>query len=157
METLRPPEVRELDEAESGPAFAVMAKLRSHVTSEEEFVERVNARQRPQGYRLIAAFVGTTPVAVAGFRVLENLATGRHLYVDDLVTREEVRGQGHAARLFAWLREEARVTGCAAIHLDCGVQRRDAHRFYFGQGMHIGGYHFERSVATEAPDGLEPR
>ena len=40
---------------------------------------------------------------MAGFRVNEFLAWGKHLYVDDLVTAEGSRGRGLADRLFAWL------------------------------------------------------
>jgi GNAT superfamily N-acetyltransferase len=144
--------VREVHDSETGLVYDVMAELRQHLTSEEEFVERVNRRQRPHGYRLFAAFVGVKAVAAAGFRVDDNLATGRHIYVDDLVTRANLRGHGYAARLLAWLHDEARAGGCGAIHLDCGVQRHDAHRFYFAQGMRIGGYHFElAAVDADAP------
>ena len=64
--------------------FAVMAQLRPHVKA-DEFVGRVEAQQA-QGYRLAYAEDAGEVVAVAGFRVMEMLATGRTLYVDDLVT-----------------------------------------------------------------------
>ena len=53
------------------------------------------------GYRL--AFVQDTDgvVAVAGFRVGENLAWGRFLYVDDLVTLPSHRSKGYGAKLLS--------------------------------------------------------
>ena len=37
---------------------------------------------------------------------------------------------------------EARRRGCAQFHLDSGVQRFDAHRFYLHKGMNISAHHF---------------
>src|SRR5512138_3924921 len=64
--------------------FGVMAQLRPHL-DEPAFLERVR-RQMTQGYRLAARLDGDRVVAVAGYRFGENLVSGRHLYVDDLVT-----------------------------------------------------------------------
>jgi GNAT superfamily N-acetyltransferase len=66
---------------------------------------------------------------VAGYRVGENLAWGKFLYIDDLVTDDSERSRGCGRALLAWLREEAQRQGCAQLHLDSGKQRLDAHRF----------------------------
>jgi GNAT superfamily N-acetyltransferase len=86
------------------------------------------------------------PVAVAGFRVLENLAWGRFLYVDDLVTLAACRSQGYGAKLLAWLRERAAQESCAQLHLDSGIQRAGAHRFYEREGMTMSSYHFMERI-----------
>lgn len=138
-------ELRELGPDETGLAYAAMRELRPHLPSPREFVARVNASQRPEGYRLLAAFGADGPdaVAVAGFRTLHTLAWGHVVYIDDLVTRSEFRGQGHADALILWMLDEARRLGCDQFHLDSGVQRFDAHRFYFAHRMRISAYHFQ--------------
>ncbi len=143
--------VRELGPEETGLAYAAMRELRTHLASAAEFVGRVNARQRPEGYRLVGAFIEgqAEPVAVAGFRVLHALAWGHVLYVDDLVTREACRGQGYAAALMRWLVAEAARLGCDQLHLDSGVHRHTAHRFYLNQRMDITSYHFQRDITDE--------
>jgi GNAT superfamily N-acetyltransferase len=140
--------VRELGPEETGLAYATMRELRPHLASEAEFVARVNAIQRAEGYRLAGSFMEgqAEPVAVAGFRVLHTLAWGYVLYVDDLVTREAYHGQGHAAALMLWLVDEAARLGCDQLHLDSGVHRHTAHRFYLNQGMRITAYHFAREL-----------
>ena len=50
------------------------------------------------------------------------------------------------SRLLDWLAEEAKEHGCGQLHLDSGVQRRDAHRFYFREGMGITSFHFAKEV-----------
>ncbi len=141
------PEVRELEAGVSHLAAPALLELRPHLRTADELTDRVEAL-RAGGYRVAASFEPgeEAAAAAAGFRVAENLHMGRHLYVDDLVTRAAMRGRGHADALFAWLETEARAQGCAVLHLDSGVQaeREDAHRFYFRHGMRIASYHFSR-------------
>ena len=82
------------------------------------------------------------PRAYAGWRVLEFLASGRHVYVDDLVTDATARSQGLGAALLDWLKAEARRLGCTRLQLDSGTQRKDAHAFYLREGLRIEGFHF---------------
>ena len=73
-------------------------------------------------------------------------SNGRVLYVDDLVSDASMRSRGYGHQLMEWLRERARANGCVALTLDSGVQRFDAHRFYFTERMHISGYHFSQEL-----------
>ena len=105
---------------------AVMAELRPHV-GRAELLERVRRQQR-EGYRLLALREGSVVVAVAGFRVGHNLAWGRYLYVDDLVTAERLRSTGHGQRLMDWLREHdggERLSGDAQSGLESALGARD--------------------------------
>ncbi len=117
-----------------------MAQLRPHLT-EEEFVPRIRGMQQT-GFLLAFLSEGEMVRAVAGFRFLDKLHTGRTLYVDDLVTDSAARSQGHGDRLLDWLTQTARAAGCALLELDSGVQRGAAHRFYFRKRMTITSHHF---------------
>jgi GNAT superfamily N-acetyltransferase len=147
------PIVRELAPEETALAWSALRELRPHVTSPEDLESRVNGAQRDEGYRLVGSFAegDEEPAAVAGFRTLCALAWGHVLYVDDLVTREARRGEGHADALMRWLLEEAARLGCEQLHLDSGVQREreTAHRFYFNHRLRITAYHFSRELDSE--------
>jgi GNAT superfamily N-acetyltransferase len=127
-----------------------LLELRPHVGSPDAIVAQIDA-QRPSGYRLVASFEAgdADAAAVAGLRVGENLAWGRFVYVDDLVTRAALRGRGHADAVMTWVEQEARRQGCAQLHLDSGVgpERADAHRFYLRHRLRITSYHFARELA----------
>ncbi len=132
--------------------FSTLVQLRPHLES-GDFVDRVR-RQMQTGYCL--AFIAgeketslsetSRAIAVAGFRVSECLASGKFLYVDDLVVDEQGRSQGYGQQLLHWLIDYAKQQGCAEFHLDSGVQRFDAHRFYFQQRLSITCHHFARSL-----------
>jgi GNAT superfamily N-acetyltransferase len=128
-------------EADVRAAFAVMAELRSHLT-EARFLELLGA-MGPQGYRLFALREAGRPVALAGVLVSTNLAFGRYLWVDDLVTTEAARSQGYGRRLLEHVEQVARAAGCALVALASGLQRTEAHRFYEAHtGYTRGGYVF---------------
>jgi GNAT superfamily N-acetyltransferase len=120
--------------------FPVMQHLRPHLVA-ADFVARVR-RMQGEGFHLAYLEVDGAVVAVAGYRYHEKLFSGKNLYVDDLVTDPHHRSRGHGRTLLAWLAAEARRHGCDQLELDSGVQRADAHRFYFRERMHVSSYHF---------------
>ena len=127
-------------EADVRAAFLVMVQLRPHL-SEDEFVVRVG-RQSAAGYHLAVLDDGGRVVAAAGYRFHETLVWGKLLYVDDLVTAESDRSRGYGQFLFDWLFQQARDADCHEFHLDSGVQRFAAHRFYLRNRMRISSHHF---------------
>jgi GNAT superfamily N-acetyltransferase len=124
---------------EIAKCFPIAVQLRSHLT-ESEFVSQVQ-RQQQAGYSLVYLELNAVR-AIAGFRILETLAHGKLLYVDDLVTDASARSQGYGSILYDWLVEYAKSQGCASVQLDSGTQRLLAHRFYFKQRMTISSFHF---------------
>ena len=133
-----------VSDEEISSTYAVMRQLRTHL-NEDECLEKVK-RMRRSGYTLAAATEDGMVRCVAGFRISEVLAYGKFLYVDDLVTTGDTRSAGHGERVLDWLAGVAREEGCGSLQLDSGVQRHEAHRFYFRQEMKISGYHFSKSL-----------
>ncbi len=134
------PTTSAVTDADIAAAFPVMRQLRPHL-DESTFVETVRAAERT-GLRLVLHRDGDRVVAVAGYRVIDQLKVGRVLYVDDLVTDEAERSKGHGDVLLHWLVARARDEGCVAFELDSGVHRHAAHRFYMRHRMRISSYHF---------------
>ena len=107
-------------------AFPVMAHLRDR-TRPETFVTEIR-RQQAEGYHLLARLDDTGRiVALAGYRESHTLFRGPHLFVDDLVTAPESRGQGHATALLRHIAQHARTRGIARVYLD---SRNTAQGFY---------------------------
>jgi GNAT superfamily N-acetyltransferase len=130
------------DEIEA--CFPVMAELRPHLRP-DNFLGTIRKMER-EGYKLAYLSDGDRVLAVAGYRIKRMLCCDPFLYVDDLVTTASARSRGHGARVLTWLVERAREEGCSQMHLDSGVQREDAHRFYKRNGMVLSGFHFRIDV-----------
>jgi GNAT superfamily N-acetyltransferase len=131
-------------------AFPVMHELRTHLDLEN--FKRLYQASHPQGYRVAAVFDGEECRACAGYRLMTNLVSGYHMYVDDLVTGEQWRSHGYGRLLNEYLTELARKEGCTSVQLDSATRRGDAHRFYFRERYTITGYHFVRLLDRKKGD-----
>lgn len=96
------------------------------------------------GGRMVVATRDEAVLGVAVFRVSENTANGRNLYVDDLVTDNDRRSQGVGHALIEWLERRAKQEDCAVLHLDSGTRRNAAHRFYLRERFDIASFHFSK-------------
>ncbi len=126
--------IRLIEAGEIGACFALMRQLRPRLASAGDLEARWR-RQVEGGYCAAAAWAEARPLALAGFRILENFVHGRYLYVDDLVVDEAQRGRGLGAALMDWLKAEGRALGCETLVLDTALANTAAQRFYRRQGL----------------------
>ena len=138
------------DDAERARCWRVMRQLRPHL-DEARFLAQARRQTAQASWQLLFAERDGAVLACAGFRISEWLAWGKTLYVDDLVTDEAERSRGLGRALMGWLVAHAQAEGCAQLHLDSGVQRFGAHRFYLVQGMHISSHHFALDLQAGPP------
>lgn len=129
--------------------YPVMRELRPHLETEDAFAARV-ARQREQGYRILAAWEHGEVVALAGYRLQENLVYGKFLYVDDLVAAERHRSQRWGAQLLTRLTSYAERADCVKLVLDTGLSNALAQRFYFREGLLPGALRFGKLLKDPA-------
>lgn len=94
-------------DADIEACFQVFSTLRPHIAY-DDFLPQVR-RQQAQGYAIQALRDDGRIKSVAGFRLLENLARGKVLYVDDLVTLPGETRQGYAGALLVRLAGHARA------------------------------------------------
>lgn len=105
-------------------------------------IERMTA----EGARLAQLVEGNEVFAIALWRVFETTYCGRRLEIEDLVSDEERRSEGHGASLLRWLDGKAKSLGCRTITLISATHRRRAHRFYFREEYEITAFHFVRQI-----------
>jgi hypothetical protein len=98
------------------------------------------------GARMCVAAEGEAVRGVAVYRINENTFEGLHLYVDDLVTEENLRSKGVGRALMEHMQKLAQSAGCEATTLDSGTQRTQAHKFYFREGMVVSSFHFRKPL-----------
>ena len=117
-----------------------LAELRPHRTAEE--LRKMLLQQFGEGFQII--FIGDESVAyaVAGFRTIHFLFSGKTLYIDDLVTHSDHKRKGYAGALLDWMKEYALQNGYDHISLDSGFHRKDAYRLYLNKGFEISSIHF---------------
>src|SRR5688500_17349962 len=114
---------------EIAATWPVMHQLRPHLDA-EAYLDRVMRLQAERDFKLARMAVDGTVVAAAGLRFGEWLHGGRYLEIEDFVTSEACRSQGHGGEFFDWIAALGREAGCRHLRLLSGVHRADAHRFY---------------------------
>jgi len=117
-----------------------MQELRPHLSAEQ--MTMMITQMFDEGYYL--AYVGDHDMAyaVAGFRIITFLYSGKTLYIDDLVTHKDHKRLGYAGELLSWLKGYAEEQECEHFSLDSGFQRKDAHRLYLNHGLELEAFHF---------------
>lgn len=124
--------------------YSVMKSLRENL-KRKNYINSLRLQQK-EGFKIVMLAARDKVKAVGGFRILNNLGSGKFLYVDDLVTKPEDRSKGYGSLLFDWLKKYANENNCSQVVLDSGVQRFGAHKFYLEKGMKIVGHHFSMDV-----------
>ncbi len=124
--------------------WPIMRQLRVGL-SEEEYVARV-AAARAGGYRLFSLNEAGQPVGLIGWRIVDDLASGRSLYVDDLIVDEAQRSRNFGHHFIQFARERAADERCEAIRLSSALRRVRAHAFYEREGFDKGGYSFKLTL-----------
>jgi GNAT superfamily N-acetyltransferase len=89
--------------------------------------------------------------AVITYRRMTLLVSGKTIYIDDLTTLPEARGNGYASALLDFVIDEAQQAGYQTVSLDSGQNptRYDAHRLYLNKGFNITSHHFSLNLLKE--------
>ncbi len=124
--------------------YAVVHELRPHL-NRGEFTAQV-LRQQAQGYHFMYLQANEDIVSILGYRLTEQLAWNKALYIDDLATLSSARGLGYGGILLKWAIEKARTEDCQQVHLDTGPNRHAAHRLYLNHGFELRSYHMLKDL-----------
>lgn len=122
----------------------VLFVLRPHLVK-EKFVPTVK-EMMTEGYQLAFIEESGKAVSAIGFRYLQYLYNGKHIYIDDLVSLPETRGKGYAGMLLDYVHNLAKEKGYGCVALDSGHQRHAAHRLYLNKGYSIVAHHFMKTL-----------
>ncbi len=119
---------------------AALLDLRPHINPDEYL--SILKNMVADGFILVFIEEDNQAVSVAGFRMEYKLHRGNSIYIDDVNTLPDYRKNGYAGQIMDWIIDYAKNNNIGQIHLDSGVHRYDAHRFYLKKGYNITSHHF---------------
>ena len=135
------------DERQVAAAFSLMHQLRPQLANADAFIAYWK-RASMQGYRLWSLQDDGDIVALASYRIQENIVHGLYLYIEDLVTDDAHRSCGYGQILMDKLKQQARFAGCQKIVLDTPLSNALGQRFYFRQGLLASALRFNQVLAA---------
>src|SRR5215211_2572975 len=105
------------------------------------------AEMLDEGYRQFAVRNEAEEiVALAGVAVHVNLYYGRHLFIYDLVVKEDARSKGYGGLLMDHVEGIARREGCETAALACDLEREGALRLYERRGYQMPSYAMRKAL-----------
>ncbi len=131
------------DEAIIGCIDAIL-ELRP-MLQRNKVLSQIKDMQTDDGYMLIYVMAdedNSKVAAIAGFRHLNKLLCGKHIYIDDLSTLPEYRGKGYGSLLLNHVKELAIRQGLGSVRLSSGYTSNDAHRLYLQHGYNMTAHNF---------------
>lgn len=122
--------------------FPLLKELRP-LLSWDEFLNIYEAAHKKDQYELVGFFEGDLLVGLMGHRVLDDFVRGRHLYIDDLVTKESHRSTGLGKTMLEYAIEHAKEINCpGGLRLCTGLDNDRGIKFYEKNGWKARAYAF---------------
>jgi len=97
-------------------------------------------------YLCFGGYVDGELVAVCGAWVTVRLYSGKQIELDNGIVKPTLRSQGFGMAFLEFLQNWAVDNGCVTIELNSYVTNALGHKFFFGNGFKIIGYHFQRAT-----------
>lgn len=114
--------------------YPLLTQLRPGL-SFESFLDTYNNAQKNDQYELVGFLDGDHVAALIGYRVLYDFVRGRHLYIDDLITNENLRSAGLGATVLKFAEEKARELHCVGgLRLCAALENERGIKFYEKNG-----------------------
>ena len=135
------------DDAEILSCREVILSLRPHLLH-ANMVAQIKEMQA-ENYHIIYLKADDEPskvVAFAGFRYMQKLHSGKHIYIDDLATLPDHQGKGYASVLLRYIKALAKEKGFRSVQLDSGHLLHPAHKVYHKEGYFISAHHFSQPL-----------
>lgn len=112
---------------EAKALYPVVRQLRKRL-SLVKFLDRFQ-KAKHGGYRLFYAKSGESINGAIGFRTLDDLRWGHHLYIDDLIVDEHLQGKGIGSALLLFAERFAISEKCHYVRVATGITSAQAHEF----------------------------
>lgn len=125
----------------------VILSLRPHLLH-TNLVAQIKEMQQ-ENYHIIYLMADDEPskvVAFAGFRYMQKLHSGKHIYIDDLASLPDHQGKGYASVLLRYIKALAKDKGFRSVQLDSGHLLHPAHKVYHKEGYFISAHHFSQPL-----------
>lgn len=97
-------------------------------------------------YRCFGLFLDSVLIGITSGWLTTRFYSGKQLEVDNVIINKAFRSQGYGTVLLDYVENWSKEAGCLSVELNTYVVNSPSHKFYFNQGYHILGYHFQKAL-----------
>lgn len=125
--------------------YPLMKELRQNL-SLSDYLNLYLFAHASNGYEIVALESTSGVLALMGYRILYDYVHGKHLYIDDLVSNPNVRGQGHGTKLLEYAEKIAKDLDCNGLRLCTGIDNDLGKKFYEKNNWKLKAYAFKKKL-----------
>jgi RimJ/RimL family protein N-acetyltransferase len=114
---------------DSEKILTLLKELRTELTL-PHFIETYKQAHKNDDYQIVFLEEKNEVVALMGYRILYDFVHGKHLYIDDLVTKSDQRSKGYGAKLLTYAEELAAKLNSSGLRLCTGIENEQGKKFY---------------------------
>jgi len=74
------------------------------------------------------------------------LYSNRQLEMDNVIIHPSIQSKGYGKLFMKEIESWAKANDCQTVELKTYVENGRSHKFYFNQGFHILGFHFQKNI-----------
>jgi len=113
-------------------------------------ISELNARQINMfdfdNYICFGLFENDTLIGLSGGWIMVRLYSGKQIELDSFIINPELQSKGYGKTFIREIELWAISKDCKTIELNTYVNNSRSHKFYFSEGFHIAGYHFQKQL-----------
>jgi len=137
-------QIREMNLKELEIIYELLSQLRTSLTY-NEFDDLVYD-MRHMDYKMIGLFQRGELITFAGVAVQTSFYHKRHLYVFDLVTDSNYRGQKYGTQMLEYLETYASTAMCENMVLSSSFEGEETQQFLKNKGFHKENFSFLKTL-----------
>ncbi len=97
-------------------------------------------------YECFGLFENHTLIGVSSGWITVRLYSGKQLEIDNVIIDDTIQSKGYGQLFMTEIEVWAKRNNCKTVELNTYVQNGRSHKFYFNQGFHILGFHFQKRI-----------
>ncbi len=97
-------------------------------------------------YTCFGLFEDDQLIGISSGWITVRLYSNKQLELDNVIIDEGIQSKGYGKVFIQKIEAWAKANDCQTVELKTYVENGRSHKFYFNQGFHILGFHFQKSI-----------
>jgi len=99
-----------------------------------------------ENYRCFGVYENEQLLAISSGWITVRLYSGKQLEIDNVIVNPLIQSKGIGSKFIKLIEDWAKENDCMTVELNTYTQNSRSHKFYFNQGYHILGFHFQKQI-----------
>jgi GNAT superfamily N-acetyltransferase len=99
-----------------------------------------------ENYKCFGLFENDKLVGISSGWITVRLYSEKQLEIDNVIIDNTIQSKGYGKIFMNEIESWAKINNCKTLELNTYVENDRSHKFYFNQGFHILGFHFQKHL-----------